>query len=226
MELRASSPGAVTATDYTQIAECRSRNLCICLGCLEETTRRLTAGFLPRYVYKCRIRQTWSSQICHWVFKFILTHPELFMLKGISYTWSSVRSFHVHITKQGGAVSPGMVRCGWNSPSLNTRTYVRRPPLARPPRPLLLRARSRTRIKKIGVVRNGRTLVIAIRKKTLIPRDTNVVSILKTVLCFIVPSAGILSRQHFDKAFPCHTPLSRTSYRTMNLWTLPLERIH
>ena len=63
----ASSPGAVTATDYTQIAECQSRNLCICLGCLEETTGRLTAGFLPRYVYKCRIRQAWSSQICHWV---------------------------------------------------------------------------------------------------------------------------------------------------------------
>lgn len=31
-------------------------------------------------------------------FKFILTHPELFMLKGISYTWSNVRSFHVHIS--------------------------------------------------------------------------------------------------------------------------------
>ena len=111
-------------------------------------------------------------------FKFILTHPELFMLKGISYTWSSVRSFHVHITKQGRAVSPGMVRCGWNSPSLNTRTYVLRPPLVRPPRPLLLRARSRTRIKKIGVVCNGRTLVIAIRKKTLIPRDTSAPQVL------------------------------------------------
>ena len=112
------------------------------------------------------------------------------------------------------------------APSLNTRTYVLRPPLARPPRPLLLRARSRTRIKKIGVACNGRALVIAIRKKTLIPRDTSVVSILKTILCFIVPSAGILSRQHFDKAFPGHTPFSRTSYRTMNLWTLPLKRIH
>lgn len=33
-------------------------------------------------------------------FKFVLSQIELLMLKGISYTWSSVRSFHANIKKQ------------------------------------------------------------------------------------------------------------------------------
>ena len=32
--------------------------------------------------------------------KFMLRHLELLMIKGISYTWTSVRSFHAHIAKQ------------------------------------------------------------------------------------------------------------------------------
>ena len=32
--------------------------------------------------------------------KLMLCHLELLMIKGISYTWSSVRSFHAHIAKQ------------------------------------------------------------------------------------------------------------------------------
>ena len=32
--------------------------------------------------------------------KNMLSHLELLMIKGISYNWSSVRSFHVHIAKQ------------------------------------------------------------------------------------------------------------------------------
>ena len=33
-------------------------------------------------------------------FKFVLSRIELPMLKGISYTWSNVRSFHAHIKKR------------------------------------------------------------------------------------------------------------------------------
>ena len=32
--------------------------------------------------------------------KLMLCHLELLMIKGLSYTWSSVRSFHAHIAKQ------------------------------------------------------------------------------------------------------------------------------
>ena len=32
--------------------------------------------------------------------KLMLCHLELLMIKGLSYTWSSVRSFHTHIAKQ------------------------------------------------------------------------------------------------------------------------------
>ena len=32
--------------------------------------------------------------------KFMLSHLELLMIKGTSYSWSSVRSFHAHIAKQ------------------------------------------------------------------------------------------------------------------------------
>jgi len=32
--------------------------------------------------------------------KFMLSHFELLMIKGTSYSWSSVRSFHAHIAKQ------------------------------------------------------------------------------------------------------------------------------
>lgn len=62
----AASPEAVTATDYTQIAECQPRNICLCLVCSKETPRRLATGFLPRYIYHCRIRQTQSSWFDHW----------------------------------------------------------------------------------------------------------------------------------------------------------------
>lgn len=74
------------------------------------------------------------------------------------------------------------------TPSFNTRTYVLPPPVARPPRRLLQRARSGTQLKKIGVVGNGitRALAVAIRKKTLILSNTDVVSVHKTILCFIV----------------------------------------
>lgn len=85
------------------------------------------------------------------------------------------------------------------------------PPVARPPRRLLQCARSGTQLKNIGVVGNGitRALAVAIRKKTLILSDTDVVSVHKTILCFIVRRVEILFRQCFDTVFPCHTPLAR-----------------
>lgn len=85
------------------------------------------------------------------------------------------------------------------------------PPVARPPRRLLQCTRSGTQLKNIGVVGNGitRALAVAIRKKTLILSDTDVVSVHKTILCFIVRRVEILFRQCFDTVFPCHTPLAR-----------------
>ena len=97
------------------------------------------------------------------------------------------------------------------APFFNTRTYVVPPPVARPPRRLLQCARRGTQLKKIGVVGNGitRALAVAIRKKTLILSDTDVVSVQKTILCFIVRRVQILFRQCFDTVFPCHTLLPR-----------------
>ena len=93
------------------------------------------------------------------------------------------------------------------APSFNTRTYVLPPPVARPPRRLLQCARSRTQLKKIRVVGNGitRALAVAIRKNTLILSITGVVSVHRTILCFIVRSVEILFRQCFDTVFPCRT---------------------
>lgn len=64
----------------------------------------LATGFLPRNVHHWRIRQGRSRGICSWVTSHDKKMYELkafkFMLKSISYTWSSVLSFHPHITKQ------------------------------------------------------------------------------------------------------------------------------
>ena len=105
-----------------------------------------------------------------------------------------------------------------------------RPPLARPPHWLLQRARSRTQLKKIGVVGNGitRALAVAIRKKTLILSNTGVVSVHKTILCSIVRSAEILFRQRFDNSVSMPHPSSSELILDLpiKLRTLPLACLH
>ena len=102
---------AITAIDYTQIAECRPRNtasasvarkklhvdwpqhFCSGTSTSVDYDKLDLAGFVAGYLARIK---TYEPE----TFKFMLSHIEPLMLKGISYTQSSVRFFHANIKKQ------------------------------------------------------------------------------------------------------------------------------
>ena len=148
------------------------------------------------------------------------------MLKGTSYTWSSVSSFHAHITKQ-----VELYRLEWSDVAGicdRASTFLRPPAISRTtssPAPLT-RAKLDSSQENRGCRQwNYTALAVVIRKKTLIISNTGVVSLHRTILCFIVRSAEILFRQRFDTVFPCHTLLPRNWPRTSQ-WNYGHSRCH
>ena len=121
--------------------------------------------------------------------KFILSHLKLLMIKGTSYSWSSVRSFHAHIAKQ-----VELYRLEWSDtveiPD-RANTFFKHSDLCRAPTSRVTATPpSTTRSKQDGgrkpaVVSSGITPLLALAKRTTTPMPLNisVVFALRTTLC-------------------------------------------
>ena len=160
----------------------------------------------------------------------MLCHLELLMIKGISYTWSSVRSFHAHITKQ-----VELYCLEWSNTSeirdrantfLSTWIYAKHQLLVRHPRQPLHCAGNRTRFKTLGAVNLGIILAVVPvkRKRSLILASTSATFANRITQCFTAPNTGILFLQHFDTAFHHHTLLPLIWPRTYQ-WTMMYRKL-
>ena len=179
--------------------------------------------------------------------KFILSHLKLLMIKGTSYSWSSVRSFHAHIAKQ-----VELYRLEWSDtveiPD-RANTFFKHSDLCRAPTSRVTATPpSTTRSKQDGgrkpaVVSSGITPLLALAKRTTTPMPLNisVVFALRTTLCSTTLRDETPFHLLFDNPPPlpnflrsirpraCHRRMSfRTRYHTQERrtsfhWTLILR---